>query len=267
MIWWWSRVFINKLSEGLLWHLIVTQRSQLAILSSSHNLFSKKLQSYHRIIEYPELEVMYKALQVQLLAAQRTTQNSKPVFESVVQMLSWTPALGAVPTALPLTPNCPSPDSSMPFPQALLLSQRAELSAAPPLPGCPPGHSWPCWLRLNLWDNTQQSNYSEGNVGAGAQPCWVAASSAPGTKYSKRRERFALFSPFTSCSENIYRDRGLQLSAVEVLCSAGEGWRCWSKVRDSMQGAQWGWQSQRGWKAKMYMLMQQRRERANNPGK
>jgi len=124
-----------------------------------------------------------------------------------------------------------------------------------------------CWLRLNLWANTQQSNYSEGNVGAGAQPCWVAASSAPGTKYSKRRERFALFSPFTSCSENIYRDRGLQLSAVEVLCSAGEGWRCWSKVRDSMQGAQWGWQSQRGWKAKMYMLMQQRRERANNPGK
>lgn len=131
MIWWWSRVFINKLSEGLLWHLIVTQRSQLAILSSSHNLFSKKLQSYHRIIEYPELEVMYKALQVQLLAAQRTTQNSKPVFESVVQMLSWTPALGAVPTALPLTPNCPSPDSSMPFPQALLLSQRAELSSPP----------------------------------------------------------------------------------------------------------------------------------------
>jgi len=134
MIWWWSRVFINKLSEGLLWHLIVTQRSQLAILSSSHNLFSKKLQSYHRIIEYPELEVMYKALQVQLLAAQRTTQNSKPVFESVVQTLPWTTALGAVPTALPLTPNCPSPDSSMPFPQALLLSQRAELSAASPLP-------------------------------------------------------------------------------------------------------------------------------------
>ena len=35
---------------------------------------------------------------------------------------------------LSLTPSCPSPDSSMPFPRALSLSHRAELSAAPPLP-------------------------------------------------------------------------------------------------------------------------------------
>ena len=55
---------------------------------------------------------------------------------------------GAVPTALgspfhahrplvqplSLTPSCPSPDSSMPFPRALSLSHRAELSAVPSLP-------------------------------------------------------------------------------------------------------------------------------------
>ena len=43
-------------------------------------------------------------------------------------------AHGPVVQPLSLTPSCPSPDSSMPFPRALSLSHRAELSAAPPLP-------------------------------------------------------------------------------------------------------------------------------------
>ena len=41
---------------------------------------------------------------------------------------------------LSLTPSCSSPDSSMPFPPALSLSHRAELSAAPPLPVRSCGH-------------------------------------------------------------------------------------------------------------------------------
>jgi len=69
-------------------------------------------------------------------------------FSGLHNMAPWTPAPGAVPTALgssfhahrplvqplSLTPSCPSPDSSMPFPRALSLSHRAELSAAPRLP-------------------------------------------------------------------------------------------------------------------------------------
>ena len=67
--------------------------------------------------------------------------------DSGIQTLLELQQLGAVPTALcspfhayhplvqpvSLTPSCPSPDSSMPFPRALSLSHRAELSAAPPL--------------------------------------------------------------------------------------------------------------------------------------
>jgi len=86
--------------------------------------------------------------QVQLPAPHGTTQNSNPMFESSAQMPFELQQVGAVPTALgspfhahrPLvqphsqTPSCPSPDSSMPFPRALSLSHRAELSAVPPLP-------------------------------------------------------------------------------------------------------------------------------------
>lgn len=41
----------------------------------------------HRITEYPKLEVIHKDNEVQLLAVQRTTQKSKPVSESTVQVL------------------------------------------------------------------------------------------------------------------------------------------------------------------------------------
>lgn len=43
--------------------------------------------SFHRIIKYAELEETHKDHQIQVLAPQRTTQNSNRVSESIVQML------------------------------------------------------------------------------------------------------------------------------------------------------------------------------------
>jgi len=71
--------------------------------------------------------------------------KSNPTSESTVQILLELQQLRAVPTALGSlfhahssliqNPQLPLPwHSSMLFPQALSLSQRAELSAAPPLP-------------------------------------------------------------------------------------------------------------------------------------
>ena len=109
-------------------------------------MFSDK----HTIIEYLELEGTIRIIEsVHLLAPHRTTQKSDHMSESIVQMLLELRQLCAMTTVLSspfhahhplvknllLTPNLPLPwHSSMPFPRALLLSQRAELSAAPPLP-------------------------------------------------------------------------------------------------------------------------------------
>ena len=49
-----------------------------------------------RIIEYPELEGTHKDHQVQLLASQRTTQNSNTMSESTVLILLELHALGAL---------------------------------------------------------------------------------------------------------------------------------------------------------------------------
>ena len=74
--------------------------------------------------------------------------HPNPLSEGGVQTLLELQQLRAVPTALgspfhahhplvqtlSLTSSCPSPAGSMPFPRALSLSQRAELSAAPRFP-------------------------------------------------------------------------------------------------------------------------------------
>ena len=97
-------------------------------------------------LEYPKLEGTHKDHRVQLLAPQSTTPNSNPyVWKHCPNASS---ARGDAhspgqPVPCPLQKGAePFPHSqlplhwhsSMPFPRALSLSQRAELSAAPPLP-------------------------------------------------------------------------------------------------------------------------------------
>jgi len=73
---------------------------------------------------------------VQLPALHSNTQNPNLRVLSKRSLNSGTRGRAHRPLVQPLslTPSCPSPDSSMPFPRALSLSHRAELSAAPLLP-------------------------------------------------------------------------------------------------------------------------------------
>ena len=108
-----------------------------------------------RITEHPKLEGTHKDHQVQVPAPFSTTQNPNPMSESKCPNAPRTPAAQGcahcpgqpVPCPLPSGAD-PFPDpllplpwhSSMPFPQALSLSQRAELSAPALLPVRSCGH-------------------------------------------------------------------------------------------------------------------------------
>jgi len=102
----------------------------------------------YRIIAYPELEEIHNEHEVQLLYPHSHSKAWTHVWEwypnTPWTLLAWghahcpgqpvpcPPPSGAHPVP---NPQLPLPwHSSMRFPPALLLSQRAELSAAPPLP-------------------------------------------------------------------------------------------------------------------------------------
>lgn len=62
------------------------------LLEKNKGLENSKLKVFfiHRIIEYPEFKGNHKNQQAQCLALHKTMQNSIPMSESIVQILSWT---------------------------------------------------------------------------------------------------------------------------------------------------------------------------------
>ena len=102
-----------------------------------------------RITEYPMLEGTFKDHHIQPMALQSTTQNLKPMCESVIWTLLELWQLGAITTALGslchahhllvknffLTSSLTLPwHSSMPFPRALSLSAESRAQSCPSAP-------------------------------------------------------------------------------------------------------------------------------------
>ena len=148
----WKRSFCEKKKHGeLIPPLCIPTAAPGYVLSHSeplkhqHKVYWRRRDrwgGYHRITKSPEVERTHRDYQVQILAP-GPPETKSCVWEQCPNApwtpcpVSWNLFCAHHPLAqnLSLTPpGSPPQHSSMPFPQALSLSHRAELSTAHPLP-------------------------------------------------------------------------------------------------------------------------------------